>query len=475
MGFFRQSLDFISTIADTHKTSQEEKLQHSFLIYMGLLMSVGGLLWGSISFFAGLKEEAFIPYSYAAITLINFTYLYKSKNFQVAQSIQIFISLLLPFIFQFVLGGFFASGGVIWWSILSILAGFAFQNRRTSLKWFLFYLIMVICSAIFDGEVFQADIEVPKELSILFFAMNITWISIIIYTLFYYFVDTASQHRASLQVSQSKLKDALAQNQEYLKTTQNQLIESEKMSALGNMVAGVAHEVNTPLGVSITAASIFKEEIRKIQIELSSDELTRSSLDNFIKTISEADTILVKNLARAAELIKNFKQISVDQSSEAIREFGLNEYIEEIVSTFKSEFKHRPIEVKLRLSKEEVEMKSHPGALSQVIVNMLQNTLFHAFDADDEGEMVIETIPYENDVLIRVSDNGKGVDKNIASKIFEPFVTSKRKEGGTGLGLSITHTLVTELLKGSIDLDRYQEKGTAFLIKIPNDITVQKG
>lgn len=460
-------LSFVSSIADTQENTKEERLQHSFLIYMGVLMSIGGVAWGTISFLSGMQAESSIPYAYALITLMNFFYLYHSKNFKVAQSIQILISLLLPFLFQFVLGGFFASGGVIWWSILSILAGFAFQNRQTTFKWFLLYLVLVIMSAVLDGRVIEVDKEIPRHLSLVFFGLNITLISIIIYTLFYYFADSESKNRHFLELSELKLKDALAENRDYLRVTQNQLIESEKMSALGNLVAGVAHEVNTPLGISITAASVFAHEIKNIRELIDNDKLTKSDLGRFLDTFDEADTILEKNLGRAVSLIKNFKQISVDQCSELIRDFELNEYIEEIISTFRSEFKHRPVELTLKLSPEKINMHSNPGSLSQVIVNMLQNTLFHGFDMDQEGELVIETVPKEDHVVIRVSDNGKGVSKELADKIFEPFITSKRNEGGTGLGLSITHTLVTKILGGKIRLDKEHTQGASFIIHIP--------
>ncbi|PHR58468.1 MAG: hypothetical protein COA44_03215 [Arcobacter sp.] len=458
---------FLSRLADRADTSQEERLQHSFLIYMGLLMSVGGILWGTICFLSGLQTQASIPFVYAIITFINFTYLYYSKNFKLVQFIQVLISLLLPFFFQFAIGGFVASGGVIWWSILSILAGFAFQHRQTTLKWFLIYLSLVIISAVFDGANIFKVVEVPKSISILFFAMNITWISIIIYTLFYYFVDSELKFRHSLEVSEDKLKVALKENQEYLQITQNQLIESEKMSALGNLVAGVAHEVNTPLGISITAASIYDSKIKELKSLIKDNTLSKSVLNNTLDSFEEANTILVKNLSRAALLIKNFKQISVDQTSDNIRDFELNEYIKEIVFTLHNEFKHRPIELSLELCKEELLMHSNPGAISQVMVNILQNTLFHAFDIKDEGKVVIETKAYDKYALIRVSDNGKGVNKEISEKIFEPFVTSKPNTGGTGLGLSITHALIDEILGGSIVLDHEYKNGTSFIIKIP--------
>ena len=242
------------------------------------------------------------------------------------------------------------------------------------------------------------------------------------------------------------------------------------MSALGNLVAGVAHEVNTPLGISITAASIFKNEIKSIQDLLGEGKLSKSALDHFIETISEADEILIKNLDRAALLVRNFKKISVDQSSEEIRNFELNDYLQEVISTFKSELKHRPIELKLELDTEPINMHSYPGAISQIVVNMLQNSLLHGFDYEQEGEISLRTEHKENSALIIFCDNGKGVEENVSHKIFEPFITTKRNKGGTGLGLNITYNLVTQHLGGSIKLDQDYKGGARFVMEVPYNI-----
>ncbi len=265
---------------------------------------------------------------------------------------------------------------------------------------------------------------------------------------------------------------ALQKSIDQLESAQSQLVESEKMSALGNLVAGVAHEVNTPLGISITAASIFKNEIKDIQKKIEENRLTKSALTNFIETIEEADDILMKNLDRAALLIKNFKKISVDQSSEDIRDFELNTYMQEILMTFKSELRHRPIKLEIRFKDEAIAMHSYPGAIAQIIINMLQNTLVHAFDDDQEGKISIQTQKHADKVNIIFSDDGKGLDQNVADKIFEPFITTKRNEGGTGLGLNITYNLVTQQLGGSIRIDSEHEKGTSFIIELPCELAV---
>lgn len=451
----------LSSIADTPDNTAEEKRQHSFLIYIGVLMSLGGLSWGSIALYSGLPFQAMIPLGYGVITTFNFTYLYLTKDFQRSQALQIFLSLMLPFLFQLSLGGFVSSGAQIIWSITAILGAFTFKKNNTIIVWFVLYLVLVALSGFLDKTIQSLNlVEVPEHISILFFTINISAVSFIIFTLFYYFVGSERRYRDSLEV-----------NLQNLKIAQNQLVEAEKMSALGGLVAGVAHEVNTPLGISITAASIFKHKIESLEKSIRANSLSKVELDEFIDDIKDADQILIKNLDRAALLVKNFKKISVDQSSEKLGDFELNSYIGEIVSTFSSELRHHNIALEFQLSKEEIRMHSYPGAISQIIINLLQNAVFHAFEQTEDKKIILKTEIEDSHAIISCIDNGKGVSKEIAPKIFEPFVTTKRNNGGTGLGLNITYNLVTQHLGGIIYLDTTVAQGAGFIINIPCIIT----
>lgn len=457
MELVKNTLSFISSIADTPQNTQEEKRQHIFLIYIAGLMSTGGLLWGSICLYSNLPYQAMIPFGYGIITSINFTYLYLSKNFQVSQAIQIFISLLLPFLFHLSLGGFIASGAMVLWSITAILGAFTFKKAPTIIAWFILYIVLVFISGILDEYIVGLHlVEVPTHISILFFTINISTVSFIIFTLFYYFVG-----------SERKFRDSLEENLQTLKSAQEQLIEAEKMSSLGGLVAGVAHEVNTPLGISITAASIFKGEIKTLKEAVETNTLSKSALNEFIENIMKTDELLIKNLDRAALLIRNFKMISVDQSTDDLREFELNSYIKEVVSTLHNELKHHKVTLTLDLSPESIHMHSYPGAIAQIIINLLQNSLLHGFEGMQEGEIIIHTKCEDAKVEISCRDNGKGVDFEIAPKIFEPFITTKRNQGGTGLGLNITYNLIVQQLKGIINLDTSYTKGASFIIVLP--------
>ena len=450
----------LSSIGDRPGDTAEEKRQHSFLIYIGSLMSLGGLSWGSIALYSGLPFQAMIPLGYGVVTSFNFFYLYITKDFRRAQGLQIFLSLMLPFLFQLSLGGFVSSGAQIIWSITAILGAFTFKQNKSIIVWFVLYLVLVALSGLLDKPIQSLHlVEVPEHISILFFTINISAVSFIIFTLFYYFVGSERKYRDSLEV-----------NLENLKIAQNQLVEAEKMSALGGLVAGVAHEVNTPLGISITAASIFKHKIEALEKSIKANTLSKIELDEFVVDIKDADEILIKNLDRAALLVKNFKKISVDQSSEKLGEFELNSYMEEIVSTFNSELRHNDVTLEFQLSKEPIRMSSYPGAFSQIIINLLQNAVFHAFDETKKPKIILKTELIDSHAIISCIDNGKGVSKEVIPKIFEPFVTTKRNNGGTGLGLNITYNLVTQHLGGTIHLESKVAQGATFVIKVPCSI-----
>ena len=225
------ALNFLSSLADQEGDSAKRKREHRFLIYLGTLMSIGGVIWGTISMYAGIFYESFIPYSYALITLVNFTYLYWSKDFKTAQFIQVLSSLLLPFFFQFFLGGFVASGAVVLWSILTILGGFTFQNRTTTLRWFILYLLLVATCGVVDKKIDLVTIKVPPEVSLLFITLNIILISSIIFTLFYYFVNSEEKLQKQLKALANTDPLTTLPNRRSFFTLANQEFERVKRGA----------------------------------------------------------------------------------------------------------------------------------------------------------------------------------------------------------------------------------------------------
>ncbi len=262
----------------------------------------------------------------------------------------------------------------------------------------------------------------------------------------------------------------LSQTLEDLKSAQNKLVESEKMAALGGLVAGVAHEINTPIGIGITAASLLAEKVTKFIELYTNSPIKRSELEKFLDTAMQSSNMILSNLTRAADLIHSFKEVAVDQSSELKRTFKVKQYLEEILTS---------LTVKLRRTKHKVEIKcdenivldSYPGVLCQIVTNLVLNSLIHAYDGEEEGILTFE-FKLEGDRLIfEYADNGKGIPPENLSKIFEPFFTTQRGQGGTGLGLHIIYNLVTQKLNGTIICESQVDKGTRFTIEFPAKIS----
>lgn len=245
-----------------------------------------------------------------------------------------------------------------------------------------------------------------------------------------------------LQYANRELKSALSQ----LTEAQAQLVESEKMASLGALVAGIAHEVNTPIGVALTAATHMQNQARRIALD---DDLSET-LKKYLETHVRNCDFLVSNLNRAAELIRSFKQVAVDQSSEQIRDFRLREYFEEILTSLRPRLKRTAHTVEIDCDAE-LQLSSFPGALYQVITNLVMNSLTHAFPNGEAGTIRIEAeLEGADRVRIRYCDNGVGFDDGVAQRIFEPFFTTRRGTGGSGLGMHIVYNLVTQGLGGKI-------------------------
>lgn len=254
-----------------------------------------------------------------------------------------------------------------------------------------------------------------------------------------------------------------------LKNTQNKLIESEKLSSLGGLVAGVAHEINTPVGIGVTAASHLESEAKEIKALYEREEMTKKIFYNFLNVAVESSAIILSNMKKAANQIRSFKQVAVDQSCEEIRTFNLSEYIDEILFSIHSKFKHTNFKIEV-ICNRDIEVVSYPGALSQVITNLLLNSLQHGFDECSEGTIYISVKNERQNIKVIYEDTGKGISDENIKKIFEPFFTTKRGQGGSGLGMNIVYNLVVQTLKGSITCSNRDSGGIKFEVNFPINI-----
>ena len=283
--------------------------------------------------------------------------------------------------------------------------------------------------------------------------------------------DLTDLHQLNKDLAESKIE--LESNNENLegiindlRNTQQQLIESEKLASLGGLVAGIAHEINTPLGISVTSATSMHEELDLLQKKFKDHTLKKTELETFFNQANQACKILNTNLHRASDLVRSFKQVAVDQTIDEIRNIDLCEYLDEVLVSIGPSFKHTNVDV-ISECNEKINFKTHPGAIYQIISNLTINSMTHAYDNDSTGTIHIKAHQEDEKIILEYSDDGKGIDQKHLKDIFTPFFTTARGSGGSGLGLSIVYNLVTGTLKGKIKAESIEGEGTQFKIVIP--------
>lgn len=237
-----------------------------------------------------------------------------------------------------------------------------------------------------------------------------------------------------------------------LTATQKELMRSEKMAALGSLVAGVAHELNTPLGNGVTMASALQDQLERTLASVTSAQLRRSELLGSLAECANASAVLTRNLLRAGDLVQKFKQVAVDQSAAHRRRYDLAQTLGEIIATLEPMYKHRPYRLETELEAG-ITMDSFPGALAQIITNLVSNAVVHAFPDGRTGVMRLQAQRHGDDAVTLVfSDDGPGIPPEVLPRVFDPFFTTRMGQGGTGLGMHIVYNLVTTLLGGQVEV-----------------------
>lgn len=253
---------------------------------------------------------------------------------------------------------------------------------------------------------------------------------------------------------------------EIVRHTQTELVKSGKMAALGSLVAGVSHELNTPVGNGLMAVSTLSDDLRAFRGKMENG-LRRSALDEYLASVEQGADIATRNLQRAADLMRSFKQVAVDRSSAQRRRFRLDQVVDETRLTLLPMLKRARCQVRVEIAPD-IELDSFPGALGQVVSNMVENAAKHAFD-EDGGVVTVSARRPEGGtvVVVAVADDGKGIPAEMQEHVFEPFFTTRLGQGGSGLGLHISHNLVYQALGGSIALVSQPGRGALFEITIP--------
>jgi signal transduction histidine kinase len=268
-------------------------------------------------------------------------------------------------------------------------------------------------------------------------------------------------------IEQERLNKELSATIAELERTRDQLIQSEKMASLGRLVSGFAHEINTPIGIAITASSSLYDSQQNIKRMLSQEEVEEEELVSNLDTIREASELTLSNLRRAADLVSSFKRTSIDQTAETARLFGVCEVIHDVILSLGNKFKPTGIEIRADCP-EELNIFGYPGSVSQILTNFMMNSLIYGFeDGTLPGQILIHARSENNTVFFDYEDTGKGMDENVVKNLFEPFFTTRRARGGTGLGMYICYNIVKDRLNGTIECESSPGHGTRFHITFP--------
>lgn len=272
---------------------------------------------------------------------------------------------------------------------------------------------------------------------------------------------------ASLESQVASRTAALTQALESLKNTQAELLQSEKLASLGSLVAGISHELNTPIGNALTVASTLQEKTRQMNRLTAEGQLKKSVLLDFLGSAGEMSDLICRSCHRSADLIQSFKQIAVDQTTEQRRRFELRTLVDDVLTTLLPGFKNKPWVVSADVP-EGITCDSYPGPLVQVLTNLIQNAFIHALDGRETGEVaVVARLGRNGMVRLAVRDNGHGIDAAIRKRIFDPFFTTRMGRGGTGLGLSISHQIATAVLGGTLKVNSRLGRGSIFILAFP--------
>ncbi len=261
----------------------------------------------------------------------------------------------------------------------------------------------------------------------------------------------------------------LAQALENFKATQKQLIETEKMAALSSLVSGMAHTINTPIGIGVTAASSLELETRSLCEACEDGKITRSTLQAYLNRAIQSSQLILDNLLRAADLVRSFKQVAVDQTDLGARVFPVKTYIENTLLSLKSKIEQAQLSPIVN-GDDNITITSYPGVFAQVITHLVMNSITHAYQSKESGKLDFDLRRKQDRLIIEYSDDGCGIPAENLNKIFDPFFTTARNRGGIGLGMYIVYNLVTQKLKGTIHCESQVGSGTKFILDLPLEL-----
>ena len=454
--FFR----WVSHIGISPDDQGDMILKKRTVVYQALMMSGGGLIWGTLAYSFGLTWQSIIPYGYVLLSGVNLIYFSQMRHFRFVKNFQTSISLLLPFMFQCTLGGFVASGAVMLWALLSLVIAVMYQRSSATYFWLALYILFTLISGVLDSDFIRwFGLPQSHQYSILFFVLNITIISAIILWLFNFIY---------------RQKDAAIHQ---LKETQIQLIQSEKLASLGELTAGIAHEIQNPLNFVHNFSEVNTELIEELNQELDNGNVDEAR--DLVKNISVNEDKIVHHSRRADAIVKSMLQHSRGSSGKRTLT-DINAFIDEYLRLAYHGMRAKD---KLFNATMETDFDDSVGKLNivaqdigRVILNLINNA-FYAVNEKQKAEsgkpdssyepiVTVSTKAHGNKILISVKDNGPGVPDSIKEKIFQPFFTTKPTGQGTGLGLSMSYDIV-KAHGGELKVETKEGEGSEFIVHLP--------
>lgn len=253
---------------------------------------------------------------------------------------------------------------------------------------------------------------------------------------------------------------------EFILAQQAQIIQAEKLASLAELMGEFSHELETPIGIILTAQTHMEQKLKLFREFMDSNKLTKSKLVNFIDIVEDSTKLTIANIHRAIERTNSFKRLSVDQCSEKQRKFQLKAYLHDIETALRSKFINTDHQIVINCDVD-IAIDSFPGALSQVVINLINNSLIHGFEDKSEGTIEISVTTEDTFIIIRYTDDGKGIPEDKLPKIFSQYYTSKPHAGGTGLGLYLVKGIIEKKLSGTFTFDSKVGEGVEFILRLP--------
>jgi signal transduction histidine kinase len=444
----------LANIGTQPSDSDKEKLHKRFLVYVALFMAGGGLLWASICIYHGLYIPASIPLGYIVITAANLWSFSRSKRLGVVRFFQLLISLVLPFIFQWSLGGFAPSGAVMLWAMMAILGALTFQEVRITLRWFVGYLALTAASGVLDSVASGNGTLASSATGTALIVVNIIGVSTIVFGLMIYFVRSNELAYKELERMNTALVDSQAQ-----------LVQAEKMASIGSLTAGIAHEMNTPIGVINSNTDISGRCIATIVNTLRNcktiDELTNhKQFQSALEGLQNNNKVTLESSARITQLIDSLKSFTrLDEA--ALQKADVHEGIDSALSLIQHEFEDRIDIVKEYGNIPKV--SCYPGELNQVFMNILKN----AVEAiEGSGTITIRSFVTDNYAYIQIEDTGVGLAPGQIQRIFDPGIKRKGTRVRAGWGLFASYKIV-EKHRGEIKIESEPGRSTTVTVALP--------